>query len=141
MAIINPFKEEQHYRPVHVHDTDTESPAASEFIGPRICQKSYLRLITPWVASTISLALITAYLLFQQHTNASVSSLGFRTDLRDARPYISYEERVFTGKLAFNQEIGKVYRHVDPSQPQYFGTPSHEIDAAWADLMRGKFNR
>jgi hypothetical protein len=142
MTISDPFKE-QPYQPVNGHDTDSEAPNLSEFTEPRICQKSHLRLVAPWIASTFSLALITGYLLFQQHINTwsacqAASPSAFRTDLRDAHPYISYEERVFTGKFAFNQETGKVYRDIDPSQPQYFGPPSPEIDDAWADMMRGK---
>lgn len=141
MAAID-FCKEQRYRPIHSEDTDSESPNRSRLIEPTICQKSHLYLIAPWIASTLSLALITGYLLFQQQTDfcsayLATSPLAFRTDFRDAHPYIAYEERVFSGKLAFNEEIGKVYRDIDSSEPQYFGPPSPDIDDAWADLMRG----
>lgn len=139
MAVID-FSKEQLYRPIHSEDKESESSNRSSFLVPRICQKSHLRLVAPWIASTFSLALITGYLLFQQHNSSAclaTSLSAFPTDLRDAHPYISYEERVFSGKLAFNAEIGKVYRDIDLSKPQYFGLPSPEIDDAWADLMRG----
>lgn len=141
MTLIDPFKE-QPYQPVHCHDTDTESSTPVNFTEPTICQKSHLRLVAPWIASTVSLALITGYLLLQQHVNSwsacpATSPGAFSTDLRDAHPYISYEERVFTGGFAYDEEIGKVYRGIDPSQPQYFGPPSPEIDDAWNNMMRG----
>jgi hypothetical protein len=139
MAVIDPSKEHL-YGPIHSEDTDSESRKLSRDFEPKICQKSHLYLIAPWIASTLSLALITAHLLFQQGNDSCylfTSPSAFRTDLRDAHPYIAYEERVFSGKLAFNKEIGKVYRDVNPSEPQYFGLPSPEIDNAWADLLRG----
>ncbi|KAJ5373401.1 hypothetical protein N7517_005407 [Penicillium concentricum] len=143
MAVINSLKE-QLYQPIHSEDTESEPPDTSRLIVPKICQKSHLRLVAPWIASTFSLALITGYLLFQQYNSSTylaTSLSAFRTDLHDAHPYISYEERVFSGKLAFDEEIGKVYRDIDLSAPQYFGLPSPEIDDAWADLMRGEFVR
>jgi hypothetical protein len=140
MAILDSFKE-QLYRPVHGEDTDSTSHV-SEFIEPRTYQKSYLHLVAPWIASTISLVLVSGYLLFQQHGSASSACLAsfspaFRTDLRDSHPYIIQEERAFTGGLLFNETLGMVYRDIDPSQPQYFGLPTPDIDHAWDDLLRG----
>ncbi|KAJ5166341.1 uncharacterized protein N7482_005122 [Penicillium canariense] len=134
MAGIGPKK--QSYRPIHSEDTDSESSDTSRFIEPESCQKSHLRLIAPWIASTLFLSLITGYLLFQQPRSCSACPSAFRTDLRDAHAYIFYEERVFSGKLGFNEELGKVYRDIDRSEPQYVGPPSPEIDGAWADLLR-----
>ncbi|KAJ5502180.1 hypothetical protein N7463_005054 [Penicillium fimorum] len=144
MAVISNSFKEQLYRPIHSEDIGSEPPDTSRFIVPKSCQKSYLRLVAPWIASTFSLALITGYLLFQQRNSPAylaTSLPAFQTDIHDAHPYISYEERVFSGRLAFDEEIGKVYRDIDLSAPQYFGLPSPEIDDAWADLMRGEFVR
>jgi hypothetical protein len=89
----------------------------------------------PWILTAI-LTIFSGYLLWHQH--GPYASYGpHKTDLPDVRPFISYEERVFTGKFAYNKETGMVYREVDPSQPQYAGEPSPEIDAAWAELLRG----
>lgn len=137
----NNFSIKQVYRPIHSEDVDSESFETSKYNESMTCQKSHLCLIAPWIASTFCLCLITGYLLFQQANSCSAYLVpfpsAFRTDIRDAYPHISYEERVFSGKLAFSEELGKVYRDIDPSEPQYFGPPSPGIDSAWADLMRG----
>lgn len=44
---------------------------------------------------------------------------------------------MLSGKPTFDEAIGKVYRDVDLSMPQYSGLPSPEIDDAWAELTRG----
>ncbi|KAJ5946976.1 hypothetical protein N7454_003815 [Penicillium verhagenii] len=125
----------QIYGPVHGDDTDAELYHSLRATESQTCRKSHARLIAPWIASTLCLSLVTGYLIFQQ--TYAYSSAAFPTDLRDAHPYIMYEERVFSGKLAFSKENGKVYRDVDRSLPQYFGPPSADIDNAWADILRG----
>lgn len=45
---------------------------------------------------------------------------------------IELEEVRFTGGIKENKE--GFYREIDPSQPQYVGAPSPEIDKAWEDL-------
>ncbi|KAJ5582717.1 hypothetical protein N7535_001337 [Penicillium sp. DV-2018c] len=144
MAILDTFKE-QLYRSVPAEDTDLTSHVSSEVLEPRTDQKSHLHFVAPWIASTISLALVSGYLLFQQASTRSIclasSSPAFRTDLPDSHPYIVQEERVFTGGLLFNETLGMVYRDIDPSQPQYFGPPNPDIDRAWDDLLRGEFVR
>jgi hypothetical protein len=141
MAIIDPFKE-QSYQPIHSEDSDPESPSSLGLIKPRSRHGSYLRVVWPWIVSTATFAVISGYLLFQQVNGwsdcvASALLPAFRTDFKDSNPYISYEERVYTGRFWYNQTVGKVYRDIDPSEPQYFGLPSPEIDAAWEDLLRG----
>lgn len=46
-------------------------------------------------------------------------------------------EYQFTGGIQVNEE-GKLYREVNPLEPQYAGEPSPEIDKAWDDLLDGK---
>jgi hypothetical protein len=141
MAVTDICKE-QPYRLVHNEDIESESPDASGFIKSNTYQKSHFRLVGPWIFSTVSLAFISIYLLFQQQTNSwseclASGSPAFQTDLHDAHPYISYEERVFSGRLWYREDTGMIYRDIDPSEPQYFGPPNPGIDAAWADLLRG----
>ncbi|PIG81013.1 hypothetical protein AARAC_006062 [Aspergillus arachidicola] len=88
----------------------------------------------PWILSAI-LALFSGYLLFRQ----PVTHGAYKTDFPDVQPYVSYEERVFTGKFYYNEETQMIEREVDPTKPQYAGPPSPEIDAAWAELLRGEF--
>lgn len=99
--------------------------------------------VWPWVVSNVLLGTVLFGLIVYQTVQldkhcASASSPAFRTDLQDSHQYIVLEERVFTGKLWYNKEAGKVYREVDFSQPQYFGPPNPDIDGAWDDLLRGK---
>lgn len=141
MARLDSSKE-QLYQPIHNEDLDPVSHVSPASIQPKQCQKSHLCLVAPWIASTISLALILGYIIIQQQVNGSsgcqAASPAFRTDTHDAHPYIFQEERVFTGALSFNETSGQVYRDIDLSQAQYFGSPNHEIDHAWDDLLRGK---
>ncbi|GMG34670.1 unnamed protein product [Aspergillus oryzae] len=89
----------------------------------------------PWILSGI-LALLSGYLLFRQPVTPGV----YKTDFPDVQPYVSYEERVFTGKFYYNEETQMIEREVDPTKPQYAGPPSPEIDAAWAELLRGIYS-
>ncbi|KAB8208585.1 hypothetical protein BDV34DRAFT_222267 [Aspergillus parasiticus] len=88
----------------------------------------------PWILSIV-LALFSGYLLFRQ----PVTHGAYKTDFPDVQPYVSYEERVFTGKFYYNEETQMIEREVDSTKPQYAGPPSPEIDAAWAELLRGEF--
>lgn len=140
MTVVDSIKE-QLYRPVHAEETDSESSEGFPFLQSRARPKSYLRVAGPWIASTIILTIGSTYLLFQQRTEwaqcFATASSAFETDLHDAHPHVAYEERVFSGKLWFNEETQLVYRDVDPAEPQYFGPPTPEMDAAWDDLLRG----
>src|SRR5690348_15881209 len=46
----------------------------------------------------------------------------------------------FTGVLKIGKEVD-LYREVDPTQPQYVGTPNPEMDAAWDQLVQRKLKR
>jgi len=52
---------------------------------------------------------------------------------KDISELVEYQ---FTGGIQVNNE-GKLYREVDPLEPQYVGEPSPEIDKAWDDLLSG----
>jgi hypothetical protein len=102
-------------------------------------KSNYIRLIAPWLASSVFFALLAAYFGFQS-VNHSIGPLPgtFRTDFNDARASVKYEERVFTGALNYDPVVGQAYREIDPLQPQYFGESSPEIEAAWDNLIHGK---
>jgi hypothetical protein len=42
----------------------------------------------------------------------------------------------FTGGIEVDNE-GKLYREINPLEPQYAGEPVPEIDKAWDDLLSG----
>lgn len=141
MPVSESFKE-QLYLPVHGEVTDSEFPEGTPFIESKPCQRSHFRIVCPWILSTVSLAVITTYLLLQHradhwHQCFVATSPAFRTDLHDSHPHVFYEERVFSGRLWYDDNTDTVFRDIDPSEPQYFGLPTPEIDAAWADLLRG----
>jgi hypothetical protein len=98
---------------------------------------SHPQPVFPWILSTLFLIFFSVYLLSRQYGDRLSANSTYKTDLSDVRPSISYEERVFSGKLWYNEETGFLYRDIDTAQPQYFGEPSPEIDAAWSDLLRG----
>jgi hypothetical protein len=45
----------------------------------------------------------------------------------------------FDDLLRYNETSHTVYREMDAALPLYFGHPSPEIDAAWADLLRFEY--
>ncbi|GKT97831.1 hypothetical protein FLAG1_00169 [Fusarium langsethiae] len=45
----------------------------------------------------------------------------------------------FDDLLRYNTTSHQVYREMDPSLPEYFGTPSPAIDAAWEKLLRYQY--
>lgn len=133
------------YRYHQVHDDSNASshlqpsePIDSQrFVRLKDYLNSHPQPVFPWMLSTIFLILFSAYLLSHQYGCRPSEKYAYKTDLADVRPFISYEERVFSGKLWYNEETGFLYRDIDAAQPQYFGEPSPEIDAAWSDLLRG----
>ena len=104
---------------------------------------------TPFLAavvSTILLAILAVVLAVRLiHLERTLHNLpedqcGFSTDLKDAVPYINYEERVFTGLIRMNKSSGSVYHYVPDGEPRYFGDPAiyPEIDNNWKDLLGSK---
>lgn len=55
-----------------------------------------------------------------------------------AKASIKAEQVTFTSSLKYNATTKEIYREIDHSQPQYVGTPSPEIDAAWDTLLHGE---
>lgn len=66
----------------------------------------------------------------------------FPTDLQDAARHIGYEEKVFTGAIAFKRSTSsvEVYQDIPEGEPRYFGDPDlhPEIDDNWKDLLSSK---
>ncbi|KAM3073489.1 hypothetical protein ACMFMG_004613 [Clarireedia jacksonii] len=59
---------------------------------------------------------------------------AFNTDLTTAKHISELIEYRFTGGIQIDHE-GKLYREVNPLEPQYAGEPVPEIDKAWDDLL------
>ncbi|KAI1261337.1 hypothetical protein F5Y18DRAFT_401683 [Xylariaceae sp. FL1019] len=62
------------------------------------------------------------------------STSAFSTDLTVAQHTSELIESRYTGGIQVDQN-GKLYREVNPSEPQYAGEPSPEIDKAWDDIL------
>lgn len=64
---------------------------------------------------------------------------AFSTSLETVKKEIpATTKRVrFTAGLRYNEQQ-ELVRPVHPDLPEYVGTPSPEVDAAWKDLMGGK---
>lgn len=47
----------------------------------------------------------------------------------------------YGGSIRLNETTQQYYREIDPTKPQYAGKPSEEIDQAWADLLKGEWEK
>ena len=83
----------------------------------------------------IIIACITVYsnaTAFSRHTQVP----GWDTELQDARRFIEYEERAYTGALTYDAEKREIVR-LNDSDLEFFGPPSASIDDAWQYLLHG----
>jgi hypothetical protein len=95
---------------------------------------------TPWMISTTFFATLSLCLItIAQIRPATTNPGAFETDFAATQLWVEYEERAFTGKLSYVPLKRKLYRDIDPTQPQYFGKPNPEMDALWDDLLRNEF--
>ncbi|KAI8631859.1 hypothetical protein F5Y19DRAFT_472743 [Xylariaceae sp. FL1651] len=92
------------------------------------------RSLLPWALVLLTTMMYGYVLLFGKRRPGP-----FPTNLKDAHQAISYEQRVFTGRLAWDEEKQAIYRILPPDEPLYFGEPNDDIDAAWEDISRVKF--
>lgn len=103
-------------------------------------RSNLLRTPTPWILSTAFFAVLSLYFATDAYMQPATPNPGaFGTDFEAARPWVEYEERVFTGKLSYDPVKHQPYRDIDPTQPQYFGTPGPEMEALWEELLRNEF--
>lgn len=65
------------------------------------------------------------------------TAIDFITDL--LRGTIETELVTYTSAFTYNATDGSYYRKFDPTEPQYVGNPSPEIDKAWDDLLYGQY--
>lgn len=91
-----------------------------------------------WVAFTC-VNLMIASVSFFSYLQARTAFRGpfWDTDMLDARGAIQYEERKYTGALAYDYDKKEMIREAD-GKLEFFGPPSPEVDAAWHSLLRGK---
>jgi len=105
-------------------------------------RRSRTALVASALASVLFAILSIVLFLRIQRLQAAISDLqklpaAPETDLKDARRYIEYEERVFSGLITLNKTSGTVYHHVPDGEPRFFGDPAvyPEIDQNWKHLL------
>ncbi|KAF4637376.1 hypothetical protein G7Y89_g727 [Cudoniella acicularis] len=52
---------------------------------------------------------------------------------------IQMKQVVYTSAFRYNETSDSYYREFDPTEPQYVGKPSPEIDNAWHKLLQGQY--
>ncbi|EMD91267.1 hypothetical protein COCC4DRAFT_35178 [Bipolaris maydis ATCC 48331] len=91
-------------------------------------------------------ALSTAYLFIrllntthlEVTANNGSHSNGFMTEFPIAKPYIREKLTMFWGGPRW-YDNGTAYKLHNPDEPMYVGPPSDEIDAAWEELLKGRY--
>ncbi|KAK5764142.1 metalloendopeptidase [Elasticomyces elasticus] len=89
-----------------------------------------------WAGSTVVLAFIVGALLVQRSRTGNECPRS--TEFGPAFVALEPELVRFSGTANFH-ENGSAYRVAAPGQPQFVGTPSAEIDAAWDSLITGRY--
>lgn len=110
---------------------------------PRTSNALYLG----WILAC-AFAFSTAFLLVQLLKIKSASqevtlqhgsfNKGFSTEFGPAKPYIHEKQSMFWGGPRW-YDNGTGYHVNNPAEPTYAGPPNEEIDAAWEDLLRGRY--
>ncbi|KAL6706994.1 hypothetical protein ACN47E_004944 [Coniothyrium glycines] len=136
-----------HYVPVDSHE-DTQNAGLESHVGD--WHNTTLRRpdrSRRWILLSSCLAILNVVQLlrplspsvFGVNHARNTFDTGFATDFEDARGVIELEERNFTGWISYNATEKDVYRVWDPNEPQYFGSPSEQMDAAWDELLYGQY--
>ncbi|KAF2993510.1 hypothetical protein E8E13_001099 [Curvularia kusanoi] len=133
------------YAPLTAHESakDAEEEPSIE----RWQSEGYARRSRRWIVLSGLLAILNIVQLlyplmlssFDFGRSEDAFSKGFATDFEDARQVVHLEQRNFTGWISYNATEDDVYRVMDPNEPQYFGPPSKDMDAAWDDLLYGQY--
>ncbi|THV45576.1 hypothetical protein BGAL_0473g00050 [Botrytis galanthina] len=85
--------------------------------------------------------IVALFVLHGRLSQAQVNSgflKGFTTELDPIKSVISEQTVRFTGGLHYHKN-GTLYREAIEGEPQYVGSPSPEIDAAWNQLLKGQY--
>ncbi|KAF2668379.1 hypothetical protein BT63DRAFT_479784 [Microthyrium microscopicum] len=66
---------------------------------------------------------------------------GFATDFEQARQYIDFEQKVFSGGIVWNNTAKDFWYERPANEPRYFGNPAvyPEIDKNWANILKDEF--
>lgn len=114
---------------------------ADELEGPRPSRRQYFNInvwfFTTILLLTLSIAQTSRNIIKSQSEVTGTYETGFTTDLPDAQRTIQLEKHRFTAALRDHRN-GTLYMKSDPSQPQYVGLPTPNIDANWDALTHGE---
>jgi hypothetical protein len=119
----------------------TSRKSSARYLDESLTSRNYRLLFLISIISTLLLSVLSITLLFRLlYLERSLRGLkGFPTDVEDARRFITYEERVFTGALRHNESSRDFYHDVPPTEKRWFGDPVlyPDIDKLWEDLFSG----
>ncbi|KUI69556.1 hypothetical protein VM1G_04721 [Cytospora mali] len=95
-------------------------------------QTMVVRILLSTTILFAGLSIVLVVELWRFHSNSY--KYGFLTELGPAREIVQVKETVFMGGLVYDDN-DNLHRETLPGQPQYVGTPSPEVDAAWNQLL------
>lgn len=112
--------------------------------SPVIQPPTTLFLYMGWVFAGV-FAFTTGFQAFLQtrsynrHTLApGTFGTGFTTEFDIFKPYVRQELKMFYGGPRwYDNGTGYIVRN--PSEPRYVGPPTDELDAAWEELVKGRY--
>lgn len=109
--------------------------------SPRTDQQRAVRLYCLLGLNVIlflsSLALYIRTISLQGKQTAALPPCVHRTDMKDARSAIEYEEQEYTGALVYDPETHTAGRKHD-ADVEYFGPPTPLLDENWHQLLHGE---
>lgn len=89
------------------------------------------------ILTCVNLAIASVTFFSYLQDRSSFRGPIWDTDMLDAHDSIEYEERTYTGALAYDYDKKEMIREND-GKMEFFGPPSPEVDAAWHSLLHGK---
>ncbi|KAK2013578.1 hypothetical protein LZ32DRAFT_529941 [Colletotrichum eremochloae] len=134
---MNPFQgiKQKQYLPVDGSDSE------DDIILQRSVSSRLIHFMNLILYALFPILCIALFVLHSRLEAAHIDSgflKGFDTVLDPIKGTLTSEIKTFTGGLYFT-ENDTLYREIIKGEPQYVGTPSPEIDAAWDRLLNGTF--
>lgn len=126
------------------YDVVRQSEDGSEKSSPAVQSLSTSFLYMGWVFAVL-FAFINGVQFFWQsrlHKSRDLGSgsfgTGFSTEFDPSKAYIRQESKMFYGGPRW-YDNGTGYIVHNPSEPRYVGPPTDEVDAAWKELVKGRY--
>ncbi|RDW64608.1 hypothetical protein BP6252_10259 [Coleophoma cylindrospora] len=123
-----------------LRQSDDESEKSTPVVRPA----TTLALYIGWILAGI-FAFTTGFQAFLQVRSYNRHAItpgtfgtGFSTEFDLFKPYVRQEPKMFFGGPRW-YDNGTSYSIHNPSEPRYAGPPTVELDAAWEELLKGRY--